>query len=31
MDFIAIDLEKFDDSQLSICEIGMNKYMKGMF
>lgn len=31
MDFIAIDLEKFDDSQLSICEVGMVKYKKGMF
>lgn len=31
MGFIAIDLEKFDDSQLSICDVGMIKYKKGMF
>ena len=29
MDFVAIDLEKLDDSQLSICEVGMVKYQKG--
>lgn len=29
MDFVAIDLEKLDDSQLSICEVGMVKYQNG--
>lgn len=29
MDFVAIDLEKLDDSQLSICEVGMVKYQGG--
>lgn len=29
MDFVAIDLEKLDDSQLSICEVGMVKYKSG--
>lgn len=29
MDFVAIDLEKLDDSQLSICEVGMVKYKNG--
>lgn len=31
MDFVAIDLEKLDDSQLSICEVGMVKYSNGKF
>lgn len=29
MDFVAIDLEKLDDSQLSVCEVGMVKYQNG--
>lgn len=29
MDFVAIDLEKLDDSQLSICEVGMVKCLNG--
>lgn len=31
MDFVAIDLEKLDDSQLSICEIGMVKFKNGKY
>lgn len=31
MDFVAIDLEKLDDSQLSVCEVGMVKYQDGKF
>lgn len=31
MDFVAIDLEKLDDSQYSICEVGMVKYRNGKF
>lgn len=31
MDFVAIDLEKLDDGQLSICEVGMVKYQGGRF
>ncbi len=31
MDFVAIDFEKLDDSQLSICEVGMVKYQDGKF
>ena len=29
MDFVAIALEKLDDSQLAICEVGMVKYKSG--
>lgn len=29
MDFVAIDFEKLDDSQLSVCEVGMVKYLNG--
>lgn len=29
MDFVVIDLEKLDDSQLSICEVGMVKCLGG--
>lgn len=31
MEFIAIDLEKLDDSQLSICEVSMVGNKNGMF
>lgn len=31
MDFVVIDLEKLDDSQLSICEVGMVKCHGGKF
>ena len=31
MDFVAIDLEKLDDCQYSICEVGMVKYRNGKF
>lgn len=31
MDFVAIDLEKLDDSKLSVCEVGMVKYRDGRF
>jgi len=31
MDFVAIDLEKLDDSQLSVCEIGMVKFKNGKY
>lgn len=31
MNFVAIDLEKLDNSQLSICEVGMVKYQDGKF
>lgn len=31
MDFVAIDFEKLDVSQLSICEVGMAKYQDGKF
>ena len=31
MDFIAIDLEKLDDNQLSICEVSMIENKNGMF
>ena len=31
MDFVAIDFEKLDDSQLSICEVGMVKFQNGTF
>lgn len=31
MDFVAINLEKLDDCQLSIYEVSMVKYKNGMF
>lgn len=31
MDFVAINLENLDDSQLSIYEVSMVKYKNGMF
>lgn len=31
MNFVAIDLEKLDDSKLSICEVGMVKCLNGKF
>lgn len=31
MNFVAIDLEKLDDSQLSVCEVGMVKCLNGKF
>ena len=31
MEFVAIDLKKLDDSQLSICEVDMVKYKDGLF
>lgn len=31
MNFVAIDMEKLDDSQLSVCEVGMVKYQDGKF
>lgn len=30
MDFVAIDLEKLNDSQLSVCEVGLVKCKNGM-
>lgn len=31
MDFVAIDMEKLDDSPLSVCEIGMVKFKNGKY
>lgn len=31
MNFVAIDLEKLDDSKLSVCEVGMVKCLNGKF
>ena len=31
MYFVAIDLEKLDDSQLPICEVSIVRYKNGMF
>ena len=30
MDFVAIDMEKLDNSPLSLCEIGIVKYSDGV-
>lgn len=31
IDFVAIDMEKLDDSPLSVCEVGLVKYKNGEF